>query len=53
MEISTRQLIKNSSNPEVQCRELEIDKITKLGMNVYVTKIDGIPDGLIEFLLWH
>lgn len=22
-------------------------------MNVYNTKIDGIPDGLIEYLLWH
>lgn len=53
MEISTRELIKNSGNPEVQCRNLEIDKITKLGMNVYNTKIDGIPDGLIEYLLWH
>ena len=53
MEFTTRELIKNSGNPEVQCRNLEIDKITKLGMNVYNTKIDGIPDGLIEYLLWH
>ena len=38
--------------PETVIRELEIDKVTKMGINVYDTKVDGIPDGLIEYLLW-
>ena len=38
--------------PETVIRELEIDKVTKMGMNVYDTKVDNIPDGLIEYLLW-
>lgn len=53
MEFTVRELIKNQGHPEVQARNLEIDKITKLGMNVYDTKVDGIPDGLIEYFLWH
>lgn len=53
MEFTVKELIKNQGNPEAQCRSLEIDKITKLGMNVYDTKVDGIPDGLIEYLLWN
>lgn len=32
---------------------LERDKITRLGMNVYDTHVDGIPDGRIEMLLWE
>lgn len=28
------------------------EKLTRLGMNVYDTKVDGIPDGRIEMLLW-
>ena len=53
MEISVRDISRMNGDPERVTRALEIDKITKLGMNVYNTKVDGIPDGLIEYFLWH
>ena len=34
-------------------KTLEKMKITRLGMNVYDTKVSGIPDGRIEWYLWH
>lgn len=34
-------------------KTLEKMKITRLGMNVYETKVSGIPDGRIEWYLWH
>lgn len=52
MEFTTKEL-QRMSNTEGRARDLEIDKITKLAMNVYDTKVDGIDDGLIEYLLWH
>ena len=52
MIFSTRKIITDMGKPETVIRELEIDKVTKMGMNVYDTKVDGIPDGLIEYLLW-
>lgn len=53
MEFSVKEAVKNMGKPEIQCRYLEIEKITKLGMNVYNTWVHGIPDGLIEYLLWN
>lgn len=53
MEFSVKEAVKNMGKPEIQCRYLEIEKITKLGMNVYNTSVYGIPDGLIEYLLWN
>ena len=52
MMFSTRKIITDMGKPETVIRELEIDKVTKMGINVYDTKVDGIPDGLIEYLLW-
>lgn len=42
-----------SSSPEEITRKLEYQKISRLGMNVYNTAVDGIPDGRIEWYLWH
>lgn len=53
MEFSVKEAVKNMGKAEIQCRQLEIEKITKLGMNVYNTWVHGIPDGLIEYLLWY
>lgn len=53
MDFSVKEAVKNMGKPEIQCRYLEIEKITKLGMNVYNTSVYGIPDGLIEYLLWN
>lgn len=33
--------------------KLEKDKITRLGLNVYDTKVSDIPDGRIEWYLWY
>lgn len=49
----TRDIIRISKNPTALTVKLERDKISRLGMNVYNTKIDGIPDGLIEWYLWY
>ena len=37
----------------VATQKLEKAKLSRLGMNVYETKVDGIPDGRIEWFLWH
>lgn len=42
-----------NKNPTAITAKLERDKISRLGMNVYDTKIDGIPDGLVEWYLWY
>lgn len=50
-EWSTRDLVDNS--PIAITKTLEKMKITRLGMNVYETKVTGIPDGRIEWYLWY
>lgn len=42
-----------NGSPEEITRKLEYQKISRLGMNVYNTTVDGIPDGRIEWYLWH
>ena len=40
-------------SPIEATKRLERAKIARLGMNVYDTKIDGIPEGRIEWYLWE
>lgn len=53
MEFSVREMLRQSQNPEQIAKALEIDKISRLGMNVYDTKVNGIKDGIIEYFLWN
>lgn len=39
-------------SPIEATKRLEQAKISRLGMNVYHTKVDGIPEGRIEWFLW-
>lgn len=48
-----RNQMRINKNPSYVTAKLEKDKISRLGMNVYDTKIDGIPDGLVEWYLWY
>lgn len=46
-------LIKSGKDSEIITAKLEMIKLSRLGQNVYDTKVDGIPDGRIEWYLWH
>ena len=46
-------LIKSGKNSELVTARLEMIKLSRLGQNVYDTKVTGIPDGRIEWYLWH
>jgi len=43
----------NYRSPSAMTALIERSKITRLGMNVYTTKVDNIPDGRIEWYLWN
>lgn len=45
--------IYSCKDPESYVKRLEIDKISRLGMNVYNTHVDQIKDGIIEYFLWY
>lgn len=51
MIFSTKEIYKGK-NPDY-IRDLEYQKISRLGMNVYDTKITGIKEGIIEWFLWY
>lgn len=51
MMFSTKEMYKSKNQDYI--RDLEYQKVSRLGMNVYDTKIDGIKDGLIEWFLWY
>lgn len=53
MEFSVREMLKQSKSPEHIAKFLEIDKVSRLGMNVYKTDVDGIKEGIIEWFLWY
>ena len=40
-------------SPSAMTALIERNKITRLGMNVYTTKVGDIPDGRIEWYLWN
>lgn len=46
-------LIKTGVKSETITAKLEMQKLTRLGVNVYDTKVADIPDGRIEWFLWH
>lgn len=52
-EWSVRQMLKDTKNPVSITQSLESQKLSRIGMNVYDTKVSQIPDGRIEYYLWY
>lgn len=52
-DFSVRDMLRNAKNPEEQTKALLFRKFSRLGMSQYITDVDGIPEGRIEFFLWY
>ena len=52
-EFSLRDWMRANASPIYMTRAIEKAKISRLGMNVYDTKVSDIPEGRIEWFLWH
>lgn len=50
---TVKDIWRNYRSPSAMTALIERSKITRLGMNVYTTKVDNIPDGRIEWYLWN
>ena len=52
-EFNVRDIIRESKNPEQITKKVMLRKFTRLALNTFDTKIDGIPKGRIEWFLWY
>lgn len=52
-EFTTREILENCRNPEMQTRAIMTRKFTRLALSTYETEIEGIPKGRIEWFLFH